>query len=138
MSLSSGCQIEIKNLPTMRANVCHYCAILGMYAPCIVSYQTWNHDANMNHYCCTTDPKLFNANMLSVSNEAFLLLVLSIAAQGGCQKLTKKMVRNVFFVTDEEAMQSFPHTFVQCSQSNGTWTEDQELTMPVSVTVCIA
>ena len=30
----------------------------------------------MNHYCCTTDPKLFNANVLSVSDEAFLLLVL--------------------------------------------------------------
>jgi hypothetical protein len=30
----------------------------------------------MNHYCCTTDPKLFNANVLLVSDEAFLLLVL--------------------------------------------------------------
>jgi hypothetical protein len=68
--------MEIENLLTMRANVCHYCAILDMYAPCIVSYRTWNHDANMNHYCCTTDPKLFNANVLSVSDEAFLLLVL--------------------------------------------------------------
>jgi hypothetical protein len=76
MSLFSGCQMEIENLLTMRANVCRYCAILGMYAPCIVSYQTWNHDANMNHYCRTTDPKLFNANVLSVSDEAFLLLVL--------------------------------------------------------------
>jgi hypothetical protein len=60
----------------MRANVCHYCAILDMYAPCIVLYQTWKDDANMNHYCCTTDPKLFNTNVLSVSDEAFLLLVL--------------------------------------------------------------
>jgi hypothetical protein len=76
MSLFSGCQMEIENLLTMRANVCHYCAILDMYAPCIVSYWAWNHDANMNHYLCTTDPKLFNANVLSVSDEAFLLLVL--------------------------------------------------------------
>jgi hypothetical protein len=87
MSLFSGCQIKIENLPTMRANVCHYCAILDMYAPCIVSYQTWNHDANMNHYCCTTDPKLFNAYVLLVSDEAFLLLVL---INGG----TKVDVRN--------------------------------------------
>ena len=47
-----------------------------MYAPCIVSYRTWNDDANMNRYCCTTDLKLFNAHVLSVSDEAFLLLVL--------------------------------------------------------------
>ena len=59
----------------MRADICHYCAILDMYAPCIVSYCTWNDDANMNHYCCTTDLKLFNAHVLSVSDEAFLLLV---------------------------------------------------------------
>ena len=60
----------------MRADVCHYCAILDMFAPCIVSYRTWNDDANMNCYCCTTDLKLFNAHMLSVSDEAILLLVL--------------------------------------------------------------
>ena len=53
--------------------ICHCCAILDMYAPCRVSYQTWNDDANMNPYCCTTDQKLFNANVLLVSDEAFLL-----------------------------------------------------------------
>ena len=79
--------MEIENLLTMRANVCHYYAILDMYAPCIVSYQTWNHDANMNQYCCTTDPKLFNAYVLLASDEAFLLLVL---INGG----TKVDVRN--------------------------------------------
>jgi hypothetical protein len=47
-----------------------------MYAPYIVAYQTWNDDANMNCYCCATDPKLFNAYVLSVSDEAFLLLAL--------------------------------------------------------------
>ena len=76
MSLFSGCRTEIENLLTMRADVCHYCAVLDMYASCIVSHRTWNDDANMNRYCCTTDPKLFNAHVLSVSDEAFLLLVL--------------------------------------------------------------
>ena len=76
MSLFSGCKTEIANLLTMRADVCHYCAILDMYASCIVLFQTWNDDANMNRYCCTTDPKLFNTHVLSVCDEAFLLLVL--------------------------------------------------------------
>ena len=30
----------------------------------------------MNYFCCTTDPKLLNAHVLLVSNEALLLLVL--------------------------------------------------------------
>jgi hypothetical protein len=61
-----------------------------------------------------------------------------MVARGGCQKLNESRERFVFVLTDEEAMQWFPHTFAQCSQNNGTWTEDQELAMPVSVTVCIA
>jgi hypothetical protein len=59
-------------------------------------------------------------------------------ARGGCQKLNESTERYVFVLTDEEAMQLFTCTFVQCSQNNGTWTEDQELAMPVSGTVCIA
>ena len=61
---------------------------------------------------------------------------LLMGARGGCQKLNKRTQRFVFFLTDDEAMQSFPHTFVQCTQNNGTWTEVQELAMPVNVTVC--
>ncbi len=76
MSLFGGCQIKNKNLLTMRADICRYCAILDMYASCKVSYWTYNVDANMNCYCCTSDPKLLNAHVMSVSNEAFLLFVL--------------------------------------------------------------
>ena len=69
----------------MRADVCHDCAILDMYAPCIVLYRTWNDNANMNRYCCTTNLKLFNAHVLSVSDEAFLLLafLLLVLINGG-------------------------------------------------------
>jgi hypothetical protein len=63
---------------------------------------------------------------------------LSKEAQDGCQKLNEGTERYVFVWTDEEAMQSFPYTFVQCAQNFGTWTEDQELSMPVSVMNCIA
>ncbi len=60
-------------------------------------------------------------------------------AQGGCQKLNKRLEWYVFVLTDAKAIKLFPHTFVQCTQKNGTWTEDQELTMmPASVTVCLA
>jgi hypothetical protein len=91
MSLLSRCRTEIENLLTMRADVCHYCAILDMYAACIVSYRTWNDNANMNHDCCTTDPKLFNAQVLSVSDEAFLLLVL---IDGGARWMSEMKQKN--------------------------------------------
>jgi hypothetical protein len=92
----------------------------------------------MNHYCCTTDPKLLNANVLSVSDEAFLLLVFINGAQGGCQKLNKITERYLFVLTDATAIKLFPHTFVQCTQNNRAWTEDQELAMTVGVSVCFA
>jgi hypothetical protein len=47
-----------------------------MYAPCIVSYQAWNNDANMSRHCGAADLKSFNQNVLSISDEAFLVLVL--------------------------------------------------------------
>ena len=75
-NLFSGCDDEIRHLLTMRADVCHYCAILDMHAPCIVSHQAWNNDANMSRYCCSADLKVFNQNVLSISDEAFLVLVL--------------------------------------------------------------
>ena len=59
-------------------------------------------------------------------------------ARGGCQKLNESTERYVFVLTDKEAMQLFSYTFVQCSQNNGTWMEDQELAMPERVIVCIA
>lgn len=76
LNLFSGCDAEIAHLLEMRADVCHYCAILDMYAPCVVSNRSWNNDANMHRNCCTSDAKLFNNFVLSVSDEAFMLLVL--------------------------------------------------------------
>ncbi len=116
MSLLSGYQIKIENLLTMRANVCHYCAILDMYAPCIVSYQTRNDDLNMNHYCCTTDPKLFNANVLLVSDEAFLLLFLINGGVRWMSEIKQEIGKFVFVLTDAKAILLFPHTFIQCNK----------------------
>ena len=90
MSLLSGYQIKIENLLTMRANVCHYCAILDMYTPCIVSYQTWNDDLNMNHYCCTTDPNSLMLMCCWLVMKHFCSCFLLMGVWGGCQKLNKR------------------------------------------------
>ena len=93
---------------------------------CIVSYQIVIDNANMNCYSCTTDPKLFNAH------------VMKHFASGRCQKLNKRTKMYVFFLTSAEPIQSFLNTIVHRTQKNGTWTEDQELAMPVIVTFCFA
>jgi hypothetical protein len=61
-----------------------------------------------------------------------------MGVQGGCQKLNKRLEWYIFVMTDAKAIKLFAHTFVQCTQNNGTCMEDQELAMPVSVTVCFA
>jgi hypothetical protein len=58
-----------------------------------------------------------------------------MGAQGGCQKFNKRLERYVYVLTDAKAIKLLPNTYIQCTQNNRTWTEDQELAMPVSVTV---
>lgn len=60
----------------MRKNICFYAQILDQFAPCLVLAKYWNNDMKMNLYCCTTDQKLWAQHVLSVSDEAFLILVL--------------------------------------------------------------
>ena len=92
----------------------------------------------MNCSCCRTDPKLFNAHVLSTSNEEFCYWFLLMGACGGCQKLNKKTERCVFFLTGANSIKLFLNTFVQCPQNNGMWTEEQDLAMLVSEMSCFS
>ena len=49
------------------------------------------------------------------------------ARAGGCQQLNETTERYVFLLTGATPVRSFRNTIVQCTQSNGTWTEEQEL-----------
>jgi hypothetical protein len=60
----------------MRKNICHYAQILDTYAPCIVNNTRWNDDVNMEAHCTTSDRKLWNKKILTISDEAFILLCL--------------------------------------------------------------
>jgi hypothetical protein len=61
-----------------------------------------------------------------------------MGAQGGSQKLNKKTERYVFFVTSANSIYLFLNTILQCPQKNGMWTEEQELTMPLSDMSCVS
>ena len=75
-SVMNGAQTDIDKLLMMRKNCGFNSEILDMYAPAIVSAKVWNNEANIKAYCGTDDPKEFGKHVLTLSDEAFLLLVL--------------------------------------------------------------
>jgi hypothetical protein len=60
----------------MRDNICYNAQIINTYAPCIVGSTRWNIIVNMETHCATTDSKVWNKKILSISDEAFILLCL--------------------------------------------------------------
>jgi hypothetical protein len=59
----------------MRKNMVHYIQLIHLYAPCVVSKRAWNKEANMAAYCGSNN-HFFQRFALSISDEAFLLIVL--------------------------------------------------------------
>ena len=74
--LMDGSPDALERLLQMRTNCVFYCALLDTYGPGIMGYHTWNDDKNMSSFCATSDLKIFAKHVMSVSDEAFLLLVL--------------------------------------------------------------
>ena len=75
-AMFSGCDGEIEYLLRMRQNICHYAEVLDTYGPCVVRSTRWNNDSNMELYCTTTDRKAWSENIMTISDEAFILLCL--------------------------------------------------------------
>ena len=75
-TLYSGCEEETAYLLEMRKNICHYAQIIDTYAPCIITSARWNSDVNMEANCTTTNRRVWNKKILSISDEAFILLCL--------------------------------------------------------------
>ena len=74
--LYSGCSDETDYLLRLRDNICYYAQIIDTYAPCIVGSSKWNNDVNMDFHCATTNKKVWNRKILSISDETFILLCL--------------------------------------------------------------
>jgi hypothetical protein len=80
----------------MRDNICYYAQIIDTFAPCIVGSCRWNNVLNMENNCATTDRKVWSKKILSISDEAFILLCLINYGRRWFAELVKaeKMVRN--------------------------------------------
>jgi hypothetical protein len=77
-TLYSGCNDDtaVYLLVEMRKNICHFAQIIDTYAPCIITCARWNNDVNMEANCTTTDRRVWKKKILSISDEAFILLCL--------------------------------------------------------------
>jgi hypothetical protein len=74
--LMDGSPRDQQKLLQMRANCALYCAVLDHFAPAVVGGTKWNNDTNMHSFCTTSDTKAFAKHVLTVSDEAFIILVL--------------------------------------------------------------
>lgn len=73
--VNTGSDADMQYMLAMRQNMVHYVNLIDMYAPCIVSSEAWNNTSRMKTYCGDS-MQLFQNHILSVSDEAFLLLIL--------------------------------------------------------------
>ena len=78
--LMSGSDEHVRKMLGMRNDILFYSEFLDYYAPAVVGNLTWNDEAKMSAHCCTTDLRTFAKHILSVSDEAFIILVLVNAA----------------------------------------------------------
>jgi hypothetical protein len=98
-----------------------------MYAPAIVSAKVWNNKANMKAYCGTDHPKEFGKHVLTVSDEAFLLLVLINYSAHWYSKIQKKQRRYVWGVDCHYAIIArLSSNSTNIDQANNTWTAENE------------
>ncbi|KAI2497521.1 hypothetical protein MHU86_16975 [Fragilaria crotonensis] len=72
---NSGSDDDIQTLLAMRSNIVNYVHIIDINAPCVVKSSIWNRDTIMTQYCGDNAAN-FQEYILSISDEAFLLLVL--------------------------------------------------------------
>lgn len=73
--MCKGTDDDMQYMLDMRDNLVFYVHLIDIYAPCIVGKRQWNDKANMMRYCGDS-AQLFNDHVLSISDEAFLLVVL--------------------------------------------------------------
>lgn len=134
-SLYSGCDDETTYLLKMRDNICYYAQIIDTYAPCIVGSSRWNNIVNMENHCATTDRKVWSKKILSISDEAFILLCLINYGKRWFAELVKaeKMVRKNSLSLFVSAAANTLSILLSIKQKKDQWTEEDSKNLPVSV-----
>ena len=121
----------------MRDNICYYAQIIDTYAPCIVGSSKWNNIINMENHCATTDRKVWSKKILSISDEAFILLCLINYGKRWFAELvkTEKMVSASDWSVTEKNKKLTSFVVTCWKQQIGTWTDEDNKNLPVSYTM---
>jgi hypothetical protein len=119
----------------MRDNICYYAQIIDTYAPCIVGSSRWNNIVNMATHCATTDRKVWSKKILSISDEAFILLCLINYGKRWLGELVKaeNMVRKKFGLLFVSAAANTLSILFSIYQKKDKWTEEDSKNLLVSV-----
>jgi hypothetical protein len=72
---NNGSDADMAYMLAMRNNIVQYVNLIDIYAPSIVGSAKWNDVDNMNQHC-GDNVIMFQQQVLSISDEAFLLTVL--------------------------------------------------------------
>jgi hypothetical protein len=133
-SLYSGCDDETPYLLKIRENICYYVQIIDTYAPCNVGSSSWNSIVNMVTDCATTVWKVWSKKIMSISDEAFILLCLINYGKRWFAELAKakKMVGKKFLLLFVCAAAKTLSILLSIKQKKDQWTE-QSKNLPISV-----
>jgi hypothetical protein len=119
----------------MREIICYYTQIINTYAPRIVGSSRWNNIVNMETHCATTDRKVWSKKILSISDDAFILLCLINYGKRWFGELVKakKMLRKKFVLLFLSAAADTLSILLSIKQKKDKWTEEDSKNVPVSV-----
>jgi hypothetical protein len=139
IDIFSGCDDEVIFLLEMRKNICSYAKVIDTYAPCIVTSGRWNNDVNMQINCNTSDRKVWSQKILSVSDEAFLLLCLlnyakrwyaESAREARKVRMTMLSSLTINFIYGSTHSLHLPPSYIK-QRRGQEWTDADEAKMPV-------
>jgi hypothetical protein len=119
----------------MRDNIWYNVQIINTYAPCIVGSSRWNNIVNMETHCATTDRNVWCKKILSISDEAFILLCLINYGKRWFAEFVnvKKMVRKKFVSLLDSAAANTLSVLLSIKQKKDQWTEEDSKNLPASV-----
>jgi hypothetical protein len=103
------------------------------FAPCNVGSSRWNNIVNMETHC-TTDREEWSKKILSISDEAFILLCWINYGKRWFTELAKaeKMVRKKFVLLLVSAAANTFSVLLSIKQKKDQWTEEDSKNLPVS------
>jgi hypothetical protein len=126
-----GTVAAVDRLMLLRDHCRSYCEVLDHYGPAVLGNQTWNDDRNMSVFCDTNDVKAFGKHIMSVSDEAFIVLVLvNSSARWKAEVQRDKLKVRQFVLKNVCTMITNSHI---CIQALNAWEDTEEERMPVSV-----